>query len=68
MHIMSTPSATAWSIAAIKSEATFPSSKLNLYTASLARGATPFAVPGAYPKYDAPLTKLPAAIEATWVP
>ena len=45
-----------------------PSSHRTLYMATCARGAIPLAVPGAYPKKDAPSTYPPAAVDDVCVP
>src|SRR5829696_1586358 len=70
--ITSTPSATAWSIAAMLSELAQPpspaSSQQTLYAAMRARGAIPliFPNPAASPVAWMPL--LPPAVEAVWLP
>jgi hypothetical protein len=67
--ITSTPSATAVSIAAARSEVNPPASfQRALYAAIRARGAIPLTTPRSTPKIDASTPALPAAVEAVWVP
>ena len=68
----STPSATAWSMAATRSavEQALPlsSDQHALYTARRARGAMPDTRPHSAPSTEARTSPLPAATAATWVP
>ena len=71
----STPSATAWSMAATESEFAQPAgatsdSQQTLYIATYARGAMPeiTSTPRSLPSMLGSTPKLPAAVEAVWLP
>jgi hypothetical protein len=69
-----TPSSTAWSIAAVLSDVSQPSASLpvqhTLQAAMRARGAMPEMrlTPRSLPSISGSTPKLPAAVEAVWLP